>query len=351
MLFDLVYSQHLFLSFFFDSILHPEINDLGYLPIPTRRIDVPEGMRIAVQVIGAITLAIFMALLSAVVYFRNKNVIRYSSPVFSFFSLTGASMMIVTVFLLSPQPPTQGTCISAYWLLCVGFGLFYAGILVKTWRIIVVIRGASVFKAVSVPVRSLLAMITVIVLIEIILLILYSTIDTPDVVMRTPDDDVTLGLYEFRMVCQYPGASSVILWVLVAYNGLILAAGVVLTFMTKDISKIFNESKHLAVGIYAFGFALAIIVPLIEITSDVSARYLITCLGIIVSTATAVFSLFLPKFWVIYRGGDASYDPSSQPANSLFSGVGSMGGQRSTMVNTTAGEKTTAGEMGENSVK
>ena len=96
-----------------------------------------------------------------------------------------------------------------------------------------------------------------------------------------------------------------------------------MTFQTRAISKLFNESKHLAIGIYAFGSTLAIIVPITEITNDVDAKYLISCLGIIFSTITAVLALWVPKFFIIWMNKDKLYHPLTQPVGSLFSGTGS----------------------------
>lgn len=294
--------------------LYPEIDDLGSIAIPLTLVVVSSGLRAAMQALAGVGIASAVVFAVLVLCYRRSNVIRYSSPFFCCTMLFGACLNYASVFLLSVDPAKTGACNAVWWLLCVGFGTFYAALLVKTWRIAEIFRNLEHLRTKQISMQSLLLILTIVVGLELVLLVLLTAIDMPVAEAIRQDTDSSLSTYEYRVVCRQTQASQALLWILVAYNGSLLAAGVLLSFQTRSLSKTFNESKHIAAGIYAFSAMLAICVPLVAISSDYVARYWITALGIILSTTTAVFVLFLPKFYIVFSGQDEAFNPFTKSA-------------------------------------
>jgi basic membrane protein A and related proteins len=316
--------------------LHPDINDLGDISIPLVRVDISEGVRIAMQVLAGIALLVCVLFLVLTAVYREKRVIRFSSPVFLALSLIGAMMMLTSVYPLSTAPPTQDTCIWAPWLLALGFSVFIGGLLAKNWRIYRVFSGAGSLRVTKISNTQLIPFVVACCASNVLLLILFTTISMPDAEVNRSDPD--LDAYEFRVKCAYDDAANVLIWCLIGWNSFLLVVAVVLTFQLRNTHRSFNESRHLAMAIYVFTFCLAVLVPVIVIIDDdPEAQYVVATLGIILSTLLAVLSIFGPKFYVIARRGDFKSDSSftgtsgTNNGSILLSTASSPRSQRRTM--------------------
>src|SRR3989338_7092573 len=302
------------------------IQFIGTPTIPTTRIDLPSSSLIAMQTLSGICIVILIVFIVLIILYRKTNMIYFASPIFCIISLVGAILVLVVVFLLSPQPPTPSSCISIVWVLVIGFGTFIGAIIAKTWRVFILHKAASQFRFLRVTNMNLFFVIGGILSLEILFLILFSVVDTPAVRSHTVDTP-----YEYRISCFYSSTSSIFLYCLLALNAFLILICVVGTFLTRNTQEVFNESQHLTVMIYIIAFVYAILIPLYVIVSDPSAQYLLACLGLILGTISACCTLMLPKFYIIWRGKDELFAPFKNSKLGSIVDLGNTGPQLSTM--------------------
>jgi len=283
-----------------------EISFVGHPTIPTTYLQLSEGLLIAMQVVAAVAVAILFTYIALILLYRETNMIKFGSPLFCTVSMIGAILMVAVVFLISPQPPTAAVCNASVWLLCIGFGTFFAPIIVKTARTFLLFRSVEKFRVSVFPISNLLFAIAVILLFELTFLILFSAIDTPstNVIFSTTNK------YSYYVYCNYSGANVILLYVLVAFNALLILICIVATFLTRRVNtNAFNETAHLTVVIYIAAFIFVILMPLYVIVNSDTSRYLIACLGLIIGNVLASSAYLLPKFYIIWRGKDHKHDP------------------------------------------
>jgi len=278
-----------------------DIVDEGFISIPLVRIDLPDGVTITMQVLAALVIVLVFVLIVLLLVYRMNTVIRYASPVFCIATCIGSIIMLVTVFLLSPTP-TGALCTIAAWTICIGFTLFYGNLLAKTLRVYIIFRSVKNFERVKVTNMQLFPFVGVLLALDVILLVLFTAIDTP----TTSHDTQGLDPYEYRSVCDYNGAAFILIWIMVGYKGIQLFVGIILAFLTRSVSKAFNESQSIAGAIYSFAFVFVVIVPVVALLDDTVAIYVLISLGLIFVNLAALLIMFVPKFYLVFTGQTAS---------------------------------------------
>ena len=283
------------------NVLHPDIEDLGIIVIPTTRIDVPSSMRIAMQVLAGIVILLCLVIMIITLIFREKLVIKLANLWFLQMTLIGAITMSMAVYTLSLTPPNRASCTSTIWLISCGFSLFCGGLLLKIWYVSTIKTRVKHQNAIKVSQGHLW-------LIQGALLTVYMALNIVLTVVDAPTDRISHqnldSPYEYKVVCIYSLASEAIIWTLLGFSICLLVIGCFFTFKNRSIPTRFNESRHVALCIYDFTFVLAVLVPVIAILSDYTAQYLIICLGLIFGTSLSVAFIFAPKLWLISQGRD-----------------------------------------------
>eukprot|EP00013_Stygamoeba_regulata_P025401 CAMPEP_0177654448 /NCGR_PEP_ID=MMETSP0447-20121125/14339_1 /TAXON_ID=0 /ORGANISM="Stygamoeba regulata, Strain BSH-02190019" /LENGTH=653 /DNA_ID=CAMNT_0019158101 /DNA_START=193 /DNA_END=2154 /DNA_ORIENTATION=+ len=284
-----------------DAILLPEINNVGEIAIPTTEVKLSTGVVIFIIVLAS--LAIFVNVVLGVMVFilRGQRVIRYSSPLFMYAMLGGGLLLYTAVILWMPVP-NDPLCIMPLWLLSLGFSLLFGNLLAKTWRIFYMFRRLRKFKYVSISDVMLLPITGVILLVDIVLLILFTFINIPEARKYGFQDDSELSEYEFRWQCDYPESSAIMFFIIVGWKGLQILAGCVLSILTRNVSHDFNEAKHITFAIYVVAFTSVVVFPIIFLVNVYESVVIVQSLGVIVGTFCATGILFFPKFLSIVFG-------------------------------------------------
>jgi hypothetical protein len=261
-----------------------------------------------VKTIAAIALFLIVVCVILVIYWKKKNAIFYSSVPFLLVSLLGCAIIITTVFLFTPVP-TDNLCTAVVWTITIGTTVFFIPLLAKTYRIVHIYQSAKHFKKSRLTTVELVGSCALCLIVDIVLLICFTTIDSPYATEDFTDND--LSDYEYRIVCKYPDASATLIYIILGWKALYVIVGVFLTFLVRNTSKTFNESKHLSLAIYDCTFVFAVIIPLIAVLNDEEAQYLLICLGITLGTTCAFLVIFLPKFWIIITDQDEKLSRTS----------------------------------------
>eukprot|EP00008_Paramoeba_atlantica_P015127 CAMPEP_0201492958 /NCGR_PEP_ID=MMETSP0151_2-20130828/35504_1 /ASSEMBLY_ACC=CAM_ASM_000257 /TAXON_ID=200890 /ORGANISM="Paramoeba atlantica, Strain 621/1 / CCAP 1560/9" /LENGTH=1255 /DNA_ID=CAMNT_0047880065 /DNA_START=84 /DNA_END=3848 /DNA_ORIENTATION=- len=251
-----------------------------------------------VSVTAIIQLGIFVLMLWIAMN-QDSPVIRMASPVFCLLLLFGCEIGVCAVYFLTGEP-TDNICRARAWFFCLGFSLMFSALFAKTWRLHRIYLSARDFKNKPISVGQLLGVMFVGMLPTIILLILWSAIDSLE--PRPIDDDKN----DDKVIIQCQSDNQ---WVwqglLIAVNALLVLYGCYVSIITRKIQLSFNESRYIALAIYN----VAVLAPVgIAIGSGLEniliAWYAILCACILVGAFLCVFVLFAPKLRVHYLTPD-----------------------------------------------
>ena len=257
------------------------------------------SIRSSGEALTALGYACTLASMAVVWRRRRQSGFKVASPVFIWLSLLGL-LCLYSALLLLVQPVSAGACSALNWMANLGFTLTLAPLLVKAWRVHRIFNRRKM-RVVRITNLRLLLMVAALLTMELALLVAWQAYApmAPSTLTQQPSDGEGERLYT---QCAYSGASLGFFAAAALSKGLMLAAGVLMAFSTRDVAAQFNESKSIAIAIYNIVIILALIAPIIAFISAVGDT-LITLL-LFLLTWVAFFTLatlMLPKLLTLLR--------------------------------------------------
>lgn len=175
--------------------------------------------------------------------YRMTKVIRNASPVFCELMLIGIIMICVGLILWTIEQSTM-LCITKAWFTVCGFGLIIGSLLAKTYRIFRIFSNVRVVTL-SVRNRDLLRFTGIILLIEVILLCVYTFADG----LPSPHFTVSdVNEYYGYIVCRTNSTTFevYIISLIICFNVILIFATAMFGYLTRNVSSDYNESRYIA---------------------------------------------------------------------------------------------------------
>ena len=256
-----------------------------------------------------IVLCVVMAVVNC--YYRKHKVIKASSPYINLLIIIGCLMGFASVVFISIEnidfhlhitPKAYPfLCNIRPWLLSLGYTLAFGALFAKTWRIYRIFKNPWKQNR---PLQDhvLIAIVGVLLGIDVLVLILWLTIDPLDIYAFVVDTDVESFTQELHLVCSdsnvldITGADFTI-WIIfiMIMKGSLLLFGLFLVSQTMKIkAEVFQDAKYTGIAIYGVGMCCAIGVPLAMFLM----YYMEEDVGYFVATATITFCSYLILFMV-----------------------------------------------------
>jgi hypothetical protein len=145
---------------------------------------------------------------------------------------------------------------------------------------------------------DLLVFSCVVLLGELILLCVYSF--TSGLVRPIVKQSKSDSLLQY-VQCAAP-SSSVQLGLLIAlfaYNIILVIAGVIIAYLTRNVDSAFNESKYIGFTMYVYLLSAIIMIPIYytagDSSSSLSRQFILRIIGVLLSMYFSLFALFVPK--------------------------------------------------------
>lgn len=169
---------------------------------------------------------------------------------------------------------------------------------------------------------------------EVILLSVYTFIvPFPEPVVVQSESD---SLLQF-VVCKCPnsGIQTGLTIALIAYNVILVLAGCVIAYLTRNVDSAFNESQYIAVTMYIYLLAGIILIPLYYTAGDsrssIDRQFVLRCLGITLSMYFSLIALFVPKILAVeedrkQRKAAEKADRGDESTNHRITDISSTGG-------------------------
>jgi len=271
--------------------------------------------------IGIFTVVIFCCFVSLfwivyVIMYWNHSVIKGGSPAFLIVMASGSIFLYLSIVCFLPELVSDFTCTAKVWCLGMGYILTFGALFAKSWRIYALFHNQTL-ELITVPDVDVWKVIGVLVLIEVILLIIFTFVGDTDASITVVDD--------FRPSKDLHGCSvSVGYWItlglLFLYKLVVSIWGIYLSIRLRKVQyKVFNESKPIAFAQYNLVFFAMLAVVLQSVDLSIEVEFIITSVLIILGTLITVNSLFLRKLYMICTG-ISSFAKKSSSGNTASRG-------------------------------
>ncbi|KAL7482302.1 hypothetical protein ACHAW6_007980 [Cyclotella cf. meneghiniana] len=257
----------------------------------------------AIRAVGFtfMTLAMVLAIIFFIWTHRNRKhrVVQKSQPVFLELICSGTFMMASCIVPLSIDDSiasVQGcdiACMSAPWLLMMGFGITLSALFAKIWRINTVVSNAMNFRRVVILEREAMKPIIVIFTLNLTLLMCWTIIDPLRWQREYINGDPT-NSYGF---CKSDGKASIaFLVLLVLLNGAALVQVFVQSYYARKMDDEYSESRWIGIACLSWLQVMVVGIPVILLTRNVPvAQYFTSSVLVFLVCMSMLLLLFVPK--------------------------------------------------------
>eukprot|EP01104_Vermistella_antarctica_P000200 TRINITY_DN1022_c0_g8_i1.p1 TRINITY_DN1022_c0_g8~~TRINITY_DN1022_c0_g8_i1.p1 ORF type:complete len:1344 (-),score=399.97 TRINITY_DN1022_c0_g8_i1:98-4129(-) len=252
---------------------------------------------IPLLVINSIFIAITLACIPTVFFWRSYAVIYFASWRFCVLMWFGCCLGLIGLYWWIIQPPRDWMCYLRIWFPPLAFSLVFGALTAKTWRINKLFNNKK-FKVVRIDNMEVLKVVCVMMVVPIILCAVWTGVGNPEV------DYVDVGNEDqshFKQ-CSYDHFW-IFMGLLYGYCGIILGGNCYMAFRVRNVSFVFNESKEIICAVYSTTILAFICLPLVHAFRDQpQAAQAITVCGAWAAIVFFLVSLFGMKFYTVLSG-------------------------------------------------
>ncbi|KAF2071762.1 hypothetical protein CYY_006928 [Polysphondylium violaceum] len=290
------------------TVFVPNIEYLGQMEIPLTQVEFSNGARITFSVIATLFGTIILLGMLGVCVYRNTLPIRSASPIFCNAIFLGGLFIFAGVAIWITAP-TTALCRLRYWMVSLGYTIMLGSMVVKNVRIYMLFNNKEL-KVLNITNSKLFPYVALALLINIILLIIWTTLGDVSAINRRSIDDI--GKYEYLTTCYISDQGNIALYILLVYHGLMLLLGCLVSFKIRTVDiQDFNESKAIASILYAIAFCLFIVIPLLISSQKVFQQVIVLASSFSFTAASGLLILFVPKFIRIFVNNKGDRSKSS----------------------------------------
>lgn len=263
------------------------------------RFDTP-AEKLVIGVTAAV-LAYCVVLFCAVIYFRTHPVVKASTPIFCLLVITGGILMLLSNFVTPLNSVTSSLCMSSIWLLTLGFNVMYSALFTKTFRVWRIFQQGKL-RVVRITTKDLWHIQLALSSFDLLLNTIWNANNPMGVAIVVPDPLRPKLNYQ---QCNVDSTQLTYIYITIVFKGVLIVAGVILTWLARNVPSQFNETPYLAVCIYNCFVSLCFLLPLVA--TQMGGRetsYYIRAFGIFFVVLSTLSILLVPKLWLIYQGRD-----------------------------------------------
>ncbi|TPX56027.1 hypothetical protein SpCBS45565_g08460 [Spizellomyces sp. 'palustris'] len=262
-----------------------------------QQVSVHDGLGATFTALYTAAIVVCTASLGTIVLLRKDKRMTKRSPVFIVNILLGLICVLATIYPNVFGTTTQ-TCVIERWTQGIGFAVVMGNVAAKAYRIWRIFDNAKM-KTVSIPNSELLKFSGIIMLIEMILLGIWTGVDFPVVLMERSGTT-----YRFICGARNETASTILTAIVYACNGFLLCGNAFLAWKTRNVATDYGEAKHIAYTVYNVVVICLIVVPQAYFSTSTSAtlafavRFSLSLVAIVIAWALLVgshlYMIFVP---------------------------------------------------------
>jgi 7 transmembrane sweet-taste receptor of 3 GCPR/Receptor family ligand binding region len=277
---------------------------------------IPTGMRAFCLSLSALVMCVSVGFGTWTYYHRDKDVVKASQPIFLVQICVGTFIIASSVIPTSLQEPLSNrgldiACMSAPWLVSIGFVTAFSALFSKTWRLNKLFLYSRNLRRIVVKPRDVALPFVILMTINIGVLLAW-TLDAPLVWERDYDSESTDAFGRSMASIGHcepsdPRSSTVYLSLIVVINISVLLFANYQAYLARNLPTEFSESTYITV---AMGLLLEVCIlgiPLLFLASgDPTVSLLIRTILATASGLAILLPIFLPKY--IQRNVNRRYD-------------------------------------------
>lgn len=261
-----------------------------------------EALQITFYVITGVCALVALVFAVLTVVYRTNSIIHYSSFLFLMGIWLGGLLGYAAVFMWIATASVP-ICVLRMWFTPFAFVFGFGCLLTKTFRVWRLFDNPTLVMK-PITNMDLLKMVGVLVALTLVLVAVWTGVGFPEADFEPVSNDSAK-----MMTCDYGSSMWVFLGLLFGLSGLMALAACFLSFKTRKVALLFNESVQIAFAVYVVVVIGVICIPLVFVLEDFpEATLLLTAVGGCAAITMALICIFGPKFYFIFSG--RTYDPS-----------------------------------------
>ena len=265
---------------------------------PEIRLLMTPGVSGALFFLGALIIALVIALAVIVFKYKDTKVIKACQPGMLYFILLGCIFGAIRV-ILAGLDPSNGRCVGEVWIGHLSFITVFGALMIKTWRVHRLVNGSG-FKRIKISNNYVYSMQLILMTCVVIYLGIWSAVSLP-YNLTIPSLVSNQFTYEYTCSMKYVDFQTA----LMSLEAVAVFYAIRLCLLTKDLPDAVNESKPIAVNIFVMSLICCIILPVNYLLnlSEVVKDLMVGFAFFICNLSTMVF-LFGPKVYTVLQGSD-----------------------------------------------
>eukprot|EP00731_Ephydatia_muelleri_P020698 Em0013g425a len=250
-----------------------------------------------------------------IVAFRNKRVVRLSSPALNYIIVVGSMCMYASLFAhLAPTKIKNGvwtSCLLSLGLFTIGYALCFGALLAKMWRVYYIFHNPTTKKLFAQDWHMVL-LTMIITGIGVCLLALATATSALDQFVVKVDHvenpkekaprDITQNNY--ILMCYGPSSPAYYLRALIfAYFAVLQILGIMLAFQTRKVKfPGLKDSKFVTIIMYTSSLILLLLIGnAFAFNSYLTASGSLHAIGVLILTTSILALIFIPKMVMLYK--------------------------------------------------
>eukprot|EP01097_Dermamoeba_algensis_P005460 TRINITY_DN3475_c0_g1_i1.p1 TRINITY_DN3475_c0_g1~~TRINITY_DN3475_c0_g1_i1.p1 ORF type:complete len:738 (+),score=154.35 TRINITY_DN3475_c0_g1_i1:133-2214(+) len=292
----------------FADIRNEEVKRIAY-PIYSNGFqgDIDDSPPITVSYVSNGLYVFFVAFTSVLIVFSfgllffvffNWETLRSQSPIFLTWIVMSNISLLSAVYVMGLDGGVTSTgdhlCIIRPWLFGIPFVMAISSLLAKNIRIWIIFLQVQTLDVPNINAIHMTLLTLVPVVIEVVILITWTVLSPLEMIMEFQT--------EFTATEYCSTTSPVFLSIYFGYKALLLAAGVLVAYKTKNIISKFNEARIIGYTMYNCFVVMVIIVPIIIIQrTQINLAFALASIGIILIGFVNNLIIFVPKIFMIFK--------------------------------------------------
>ncbi|XP_068718717.1 gamma-aminobutyric acid type B receptor subunit 2-like isoform X2 [Montipora capricornis] len=267
---------------------------------------------IVIFVTGGILLALYFLWFN--VKHRNNRYINLSGPNLNNLVIVGCVLIYMSVYTIAIDGAfvdtdiLSGLCVARGYLLSIGYSLAVGAMFSKIWRVYQIFRNVKPKRKMFTD-RELIRSVVLMVLVDILVMSLWTGVDRPISVTTTLHSQVKDEPHK-RTILQQEYCSSKYfttwLYILLGYKLLVLLIGCFIAWVTRK-AKVHSLNDSRWVGISVYNVVLCVIVGMpLSFLIDGNTNALVACVSLflILPTTVVLCLVFVPKITKLKRNAE-----------------------------------------------
>ena len=227
-----------------------------------------------------------------IVYFRNRknSEVMISDWRFTSAFILGCSFLNLSSFSLL-GPSTNAACMTRMWTFHIFFFITLAPLLVKVWRMLVMVGGAMKMQRHKISHTKAVAYTLPLILVQIVILTVFSFADPPK---QDESIEIVGGSTSQCITCKHKTDAFFIMQSV--FEGSLVVAGCVLAYKTRSHGSRLGEAKSLILAMYNIllvGIIIILITKVMKINQ--ATNYVVQAIGILWATIFCSCVFVLPR--------------------------------------------------------